>query len=317
MRMFLRSLMRRRTSLTSHGRAGRFSRSLFGGAPAGLPLFMQAPKEPLEGTGVHDDADAKAAALSAGAHAFTLGEDIFIGPTVGTGHGPRRDDALRHERVHARQVRYGALTGDRAPEAALEAEAHEQSHADTARSVHHGADADAVHGLFFDNDEEESSSSDPSSSDSSRLGMQRTVWDHLYEVAAGILAVGPVDAWSAGIGEDEDAAAEFSAEFTGVWVQNAARHGVWQARLAFKHGEDSAIEIGNAHEEGSPDALDSWVDQYNNRVARGIGAGAGSLEEIPELIRAALDDGRLIASPTDPRIPEGLRQTETEAAPAP
>jgi hypothetical protein len=264
---------------------------------------------------VHEDADAQSAALDAEAHAITVGEDIFLGPTVGTADGPTRDEALRHERVHAAQVRYGELTGDRAPDEALESEAreHAASNADPA-SVQHGADANAVHGWLFD-DEEESSSSDESSSDSSRLGMNRTIWSHLYEVAAGILEVGPVDAYDAGIGEDKEAASAFGSQFADRWVSNAARHGVWQARLAFKYGEASAEAIGDAHEFGSPDALDSWIDQHNNRIARGIGADAGSLDEIPDLIQAAIDDGRLITSPTDPRIPESLRQTETSPAP--
>ena len=65
--------------------------------------------------------------------------------------------------------------------------------------------------------------------------------------------------------------------------------------------------FGDAHEWGSPDALDSWIDQHNNRVARQIGANAGSPDEIPDLIQAALEDGRLITSPNDARIPEELR----------
>src|SRR5918994_1272817 len=36
-----------------------------------------------------------------------------------------------------------------------------------------------------------------------------------------------------GFGEDEDAAAAFASRFGDTWTQNAARHGVWQARLAF------------------------------------------------------------------------------------
>jgi hypothetical protein len=93
-----------------------------------------------------------------------------------------------------------------------------------------------------------------------------------------------------------------------MWMENAGRHAVWQARLAFKYGAASAAAIADAHEEGSPDALDSWVDQYNNVVGREIGASAGSLDEIPDLVRAALDEGRLITSPTDERIPEHLRE---------
>jgi len=315
MTIFSRAFRRRAVALRA---AGRFGRSLFGGAPAGVPLFMRTPQSNDTETRIHDDAEAQKAALRAGAHAFTLGEDIFVGPTVGTPNGPTRDEVLRHERVHAEQVRYGTLTGERAAEDTLETEARARSEANATgpvQRVHHGADRHTPHGWFFDDDTETSSTSDDSysESDSSRMGMQRTIWDHLQEAASGILEVGPIDAYDAAFGEDEDAAAAFSAGFEGMWMQNAARHGVWQARLAFKYGAASAREIGNAHEEGSPNALDSWIDQHNNRVAREIGESAGSLDEIPGLIRAAIEDGRLITSPSDLRIPEDLRG----AAPTP
>jgi hypothetical protein len=309
MRTFLRALMRRSSALTTHGRPGRLTRSLFGGAPAGLPLFMRTPAAGPGEPRIHDDADAHAAALGAGAHAFTRGEDIFVGPTVGTVNGPTRDEVLRHERVHVAQVEYGALTGRRASEEAVEAEAREQSHAG-ARSVQRGADPGALHGLFFDEEEESSASDSSSESGSSTLGMERSVWDHLLEAVSGAWEVGPIDAYAAGFGEDSEAAGRFGSQFADRWTRNAARHGVWQARLAFKYGEASAEAIGNAHEEGSPDALDSWIDQHNNRVAREIGAGAASLDEIPDLIQAAMDDGRLITSPADQRIPEALREPE-------
>jgi hypothetical protein len=257
---------------------------------------------------VHEDASAQDAGLKRGAHAFTLGPDIYLGPTVGTPHGPTRDEALRHELIHAAQVQYGSQTGRRSSERDVEREARDRSGDAAAGPIQHGADANAVHGLFFDEEEESAGSSSSSDSDSSRLGMKRTIWDHLWEAARGTWEVGPIDAYSAGLGEDAEAAGEFGSQFDDTWVENAARHGVWQARLAFKYGEASAAAIADAHEEGSPDPLDSWVDQYNNRVAQEIGAGAGSLDEIPDLVQAALDDGRLITSPTDERIPEHLRE---------
>jgi hypothetical protein len=309
MRTFLR-LPRMRGALRIR-RGGRNGRA--GGAAAGLPLFMRTPTPPSARPEVRDDAEAHEAALAVGAHAFTRGDQIVLGPTVGTALGPTRDEALRHEAVHAAQVRRGAATGEVAPEDALEDEANAGASPGGRAQVRHGADTQAVHGLFFDEEEDDSSGSEESSSDSSRLGMQRTIWDHIVEAVTGVLEVGPVDAYAAGFGEDEDVAAAFARGFGDTWTRNAARHGVWQARLAFKYGATTAENIGNAHEEGSPNAIDSWVDQHNNRVAREIGVNAGSLDEIPDLIQAAMDDGRLITSPTDSRIPEALRET----APAP
>jgi hypothetical protein len=295
----MRSALRIRRGARS-GRAG--------GAAAGLPLFMRTPAPSSARPEVRDDAEAHEAALQVGAHAFTRGDQIVLGPTVGTALGPTRDEALRHEQVHAAQVRHGAVTGELAPEHVLEDEANAHASADAdGAPVRHGADARTVHGLFFD--EEDSSGSEESSSDSSRLGMQRTIWDHLVEAVTGVLELGPVDAYAAGFGEDQDAAVAFANGFTGTWPRNAARHGVWQARLAFQYGAAAAENIGNAHEEGSPNALDSWIDQHNNGVAREIGVNAGSLEEIPALIQAAMDDGRLITDPADPRVPEELRAT--------
>ena len=311
MRTFLRLPRARRGPRSRRG--ARSGSPGVEGAAAGLPLFMRAPSpSPAARPEVRDDAAAHEAALSVGAHAFTRGDQIVLGPTVDTALGPTRDEALRHEQVHAAQVRRGAATGDVAAEGALEDEANAHASSDGEPAVRHGADAQAVHGLFFD-EEDDSSGSEESSSDSSRLGMQRTIWDHLVEAVTGVLELGPVDAYAAGFGEDQDAAVAFASGFTGTWRRNAARHGVWQARLAFQYGATAAENIGNAHEEGSPDALDSWIDQHNNRVAREIGENAGSLEEIPDLIQAAMDDGRLITDPADPRVPEELRAT----APAP
>jgi hypothetical protein len=62
------------------------------------------------------------------------------------------------------------------------------------------------------------------------------------------------------------------------------------------------------------EALCAWVDHYNDRVAREIGAHASSPEQIPDLIDAALDNGRLITSRTDPRIPPAFRSTPKTAS---
>lgn len=58
---------------------------------------------------------------------------------------------------------------------------------------------------------------------------------------------------------------------------------------------------------GDPSQLSAWVDMYNDRVALEIATQAASPEDIPRLVKAALDSGRLITTPTDVRIPAPLR----------
>ncbi len=52
---------------------------------------------------------------------------------------------------------------------------------------------------------------------------------------------------------------------------NAARHAYWQGMLAAIYGPEEAKAIGDAHEYRAVDPLDSWIDLYNNEVARNIG----------------------------------------------
>jgi hypothetical protein len=73
---------------------------------------------------VHDDALAKRAAVLLGAHAFALGDHLYLGPTVGTSEGPSRGEALRHELAHRAQGALGAVTGQAASRPALEGQAH-------------------------------------------------------------------------------------------------------------------------------------------------------------------------------------------------
>lgn len=153
-----------------------------------------------------------------------------------------------------------------------------------------------------------SSGDSPSGSDSSGSGQRRSIWDKFREAVGGVMEAGPIDAWDAAYGEDADAAEDFAGGYSDKWENNAARHGVWQARLANKHGEDTARSIGDAHERGSPDPLDSFIDQHNNNVARQIGRDADSLDDIPAEVKRAMEDGRLITRPDDPRIPADLRR---------
>jgi hypothetical protein len=100
---------------------------------------------PAGGVSVHDDACAGQAALLLGAHAFALGDRIFLGPSVGTPGGPSRDEALRHELAHRAQGTLGALTGRTASRPALEGQAHELAKGRRLESELLGADPSEIH----------------------------------------------------------------------------------------------------------------------------------------------------------------------------
>jgi hypothetical protein len=65
---------------------------------AGIPPFLH------DTVRVHDDAGAHAAATARGAYAYTLGNEIYLGPGLGQPGMPNRDAVLRHETVHALQT---------------------------------------------------------------------------------------------------------------------------------------------------------------------------------------------------------------------
>lgn len=142
---------------------------------------------------------------------------------------------------------------------------------------------------------------------SSGDGTRRTVWDKLKEAVVGVAVAGPVGAYKAGFGDYREKAEKFAERYDDEWQNNAARHATWQALLTLHLGFGKAVLIGNAHEDGSPDKLDSWVDQYNNVVGRGIGLSVKTESEIEGRVLAAMA-GTLITSPTDPRIPANLRK---------
>jgi uncharacterized protein RhaS with RHS repeats len=163
----------------------------------------------------------------------------------------------------------------------------------------------------------------------------RAWWGGVGELFAGPWAVGPWDAYNAGWGYVRTDAEAFSeacyptpaGDGLWGWRKNAARHGYWQAMLTALNGVDGAQAIGNAHELGSNDPLDTWIDQYNNGQARKIGKDAYELElaaaaqegrpfswknvtfEIKARVKCALGDGTLITDPKDPRVPPEVRPT--------
>ena len=62
---------------------------------------------------------------------------------------------------------------------------------------------------------------------------------------------------------------------------NALRHFLWQVTLTVIFGSRTAKSLGNAHEAGSKDAVDTEVDQWNNEIARGYASShAGVLKYI-------------------------------------
>jgi RHS repeat-associated protein len=102
--------------------------------------------------------------------------------------------------------------------------------------------------------------------------------------------------------------------------QNAARHGYWQARLVqwkIVDGRRVAKIIGDAHERGTNQPIiDSWIDQYNNEIARKIGMSCAisafaeqkdPVTVLKERIRIALINEELIIRSDDPRIPPSVR----------
>jgi hypothetical protein len=56
-----------------------------------------------------------------------------------------------------------------------------------------------------------------------------------------------------------------------VGIMNAVRHAYWQAMITARYGALAATKIGDAHERGGENCIDSKVDQFNNTVGRRIG----------------------------------------------
>lgn len=99
---------------------------------------------------IHRDQAARLASAAAGAHAFTIGSHVFIGPTVDTPVGPGLAEVLRHELVHVAQAHRGRMTGRFAGAAKVEREAHrlaDHPAADLVGVI--GADPDAIHRLWW------------------------------------------------------------------------------------------------------------------------------------------------------------------------
>jgi len=108
---------------------------------------------------------------------------------------------------------------------------------------------------------------------------------------------------------------DFQREFQTPGEQNAARHCMWQALLTYELGRGKAESIGNNHEIGEEETADSWIDQQNNIVGRGIGDNARdkygndticAYSFIAQQCRDRVKDGTLIVYKKDPRVPSNL-----------
>ena len=167
-------------------------------------------------------------------------------------------------------------------------------------------------------------------------GWKRKWWGKAGEIIRGVWEVGPIDAWDVGYGYIGKDAVAFQSECYPDpkpdkpdedigWKRNAARHAYWMAMITAIHGDGKAKAIGYAHEFGSDDYLDNWIDLYNNERARVIGKRAfddekrrskkcgeyfswdGVESDIKRKVRIGLKDGTFIIGPNDPRIPRNLR----------
>jgi hypothetical protein len=134
------------------------------------------------------------------------------------------------------------------------------------------------------------------------------------EAWGGIWQVGPYDAYDAGIGGSYQHAIEYSNKYKNKGskydpdgAQNAARHAMWQARLAYDHDLATAREVADLHEAGEGDSADHQADEHNNVVGRMIGARAKAegrpISDLDDMVDKVMEDGSLIVDrKLDPRI---------------
>ncbi len=142
------------------------------------------------------------------------------------------------------------------------------------------------------------------------------------EWIGGVVVLGPSDAWAAGK-QDATLARTFAdiatrraqrrCEKAGKTLKdpgayaNAARHAFWQGHLTQQHGWLNADLVGDFHESGSTDRLDTWIDLYNNNIAQGIGRRTSGTKELRDEIYKSLDSGKFITCGSDSRIPSKIR----------
>jgi len=121
-----------------------------------------------------------------------------------------------------------------------------------------------------------------------------------------ILTVGPSEAWAAShrIADDAFAGSKRIAadlakrcpNLNPAWVEEAARHMLWQAYMSQEFGQDDAKKIGDIHEQGEVEAgrgADSARDQANNQAGRNLLQGDMILpaDAIEDIVRDAILGG--------------------------
>jgi RHS repeat-associated protein len=90
------------------------------------------------------------------------------------------------------------------------------------------------------------------------------------QVLSGLWNFG-TDSWHVGPwGDLTKDARDFGDKWSKYEDQNAARHAYWQMRLSLEYGTDKAKKLGDAHEWGSNDPIDTQIDLNNNERARRI-----------------------------------------------
>ena len=146
-------------------------------------------------------------------------------------------------------------------------------------------------------------------------------WPHAFW---GLSRIGGWIPWTDIMGDLRSRAAKEAPQIARLWppnqsdwpeerlrdVINAIVHALWQALITQEYGEDIAEAVGRAHEAVAPYDWDSFADEHNNGIGRFIGKKARNYGEILDMILQALDEGRLIVFPTDPRIPRDIRQAQ-------
>lgn len=101
----------------------------------------------------------------------------------------------------------------------------------------------------------------------------------LGEKLTAILAVGPIDAWTANslANDANNAARDSGLPGAHNGQRDAFRHCFWSCRMTQEIGADQAKDIGDIHEDCNPNPADELaMDQHNNAAGRAYGSKPGT-----------------------------------------